>query len=171
MADIFEERITARAIAGKLPSPCKVSDIRDAVRKLPHRFLKLWFVRDGRMEIVPGSRADHHPDAGPGPSCLGWSRRTFACVAGDHPEAVPTAIHEIAHCLDYALGSPSASKKWIEIWRQNLKVGQVPAEGGQRDSAAEYLAETFAKNWSGSWQGIPDNVRDFFAELVSVNIS
>jgi hypothetical protein len=137
-------------IGGRWPRPENVAAIRRAVDEIPLRFRSLWRDAGGWLEIVPGSDAAIHPRFSRNAPALGWTafHGPFCCVAGDHPDAPLTACHEIGHALDFALGYPSRSAAWLQIWRADVAAGRVPSDNQQREKPNEYWAEQFARRWS-----------------------
>ncbi len=136
-------------VNGRWPRPENVVAIRQAVDAIPARLRSKWLAAGGRLEIVPGEDARIHPANRRFGTCAGWndSNSAFCVVAGDHKEAGLTAVHEIGHALDYLLGFPSRSREWLQIWQTDVAAGKVPRLAGQRESAAEYFAESFARAW------------------------
>ena len=136
-------------VNGQWPRPENVVAIRQAVDAIPAHLRSKWLAAGGRLEIVPGQDARIHPANRLFGTCAGWnaSKSAFCVVAGDHQEAGLTAVHEIGHALDYLLGFPSRSQQWLQIWQTDVAAGSVPRLAGQRESAAEYFAESFARAW------------------------
>jgi len=141
--------VYAVEVGGRWPRPENVAAIRRAVDAIPYRYRGPWLAKGGRLEIIAGSNARIHPkgSAHLGPA-LGWYHLggTLCVVAGDHPDAAQTSLHEVGHAIDYALGGVSRRPQWVEIWKRDR--GKVPAIAGQREKPGEYWAESFAILWN-----------------------
>ncbi len=131
----------------RVAAPENVEAIRRAVDAIPPRFLRAWIASGGRLEIVPGSNASIHPRFSGHTAALGWCQfhGPFCAVAGDHADSPLTAVHEVAHGVDFAFGYPSRSAEWLRLWGSDKAAGKVPSFAGQREAPAEYWAEQFGR--------------------------
>ncbi len=134
--------VVAVEISGRWPRVETVRGIRVAVEAIPLHFRSRWLAAGGRIEVLPGVVLPEHPH------WLGVNKfnSARARVAGDHPDAAQTARHEFAHGLDFALGYPSHSEAWLQIWRADVAAGKVPGDANQ-DKPEEFFAEQFARLW------------------------
>ena len=140
-------RVYPVAVSGRLPDALNVQRIRQAVDAIPAKLLRKWIGADGRLEIVPGRNASVHPRFASHPPAAGWTKfgTAFCAVAGDHADSPLTAVHEVAHGVDFALGYPSRSAEWLRLWGSDKAAGKVPSFAGQREAPAEYWAEQFGR--------------------------
>jgi hypothetical protein len=155
LAELFEDLpplpvVVPVAIGGRTPGPENVARIRKAVDEIPLGFRSKWLAAGGHVEVVPGHNARIHPKSARLGPVLGWTRLgdPLCVVAGDHPDAPLTAVHEFGHVLDSLLGHVSRSPQWLKIWQADVAAGRVPGFAGQREKPEEYWAEQFARRWS-----------------------
>jgi hypothetical protein len=157
--DLIDELIDSGAIGLSAATSEQLAAAKALLARIPAPIRRAIF-RRGRVRITRGDHVD-------GTRYAGLTRYRAATVAGDHPDAEATFLHELGHILDNATGWQAISngEAWLTIWRTDQAAGRVPDFSKQQTEPAEYFAESAAQFWIGEGGSLSAGVQGYMRSL------